>query len=377
MQSDGFDVHWRAVPTPNGGTTNAEQSILEMAKDQLTRLFRDVTPADLREEAPARRFILLDDGGKLIRALHEYFPAYAKLCVAIEQTDRGIQVLEDMQAKGIALNVPVVNMARSRAKKESEGPMIGESVAFHTDIELARVDPTFEVTPKIATVVGYGAVGQATAAALKRRGFHVVVYDPSPEAMRQAAADGCEPLPREAALATAHLLVGATGRGILTPNEFDLLPDHAVLVNAASGNHEFGLDTLDAKAFADADPLATERGGHMTTTFKGKTITVGDPLEGSSNLNRVIRTPKGKEVLALRSGAVVNMTLGLPPEFAQVTLGLLLAGTLTAAKATTPGLVEIPDAMQAHIVDGASADLQRLGLTLETPDFRPLAAWPG
>lgn len=376
MQADGYPVHWRAEPRAYAVAQSAEKEIAEMAKDQLARLFSDVTPEELSEVAPPRRFLLLDDGGKLIRALHKYFPQYAKLAVAIEQTDRGIQLIEDMQKDGQELLVPVVNMARSVAKKDAEGPIIGESVAFHTDIELEKLSPNFEVTPKVATILGYGAVGRAAAQSLERRGYTVVVHDPHPDAMATAKADGFEVLNREAALARGKVVVGATGRGVLEPKEFDLLRDGAILVNAASGNHELGLDQFSESDFAQADPNAKEVGGRVTSTFGGQPVNLGDRSEGSSNLHRVIRTPGGKEVMALRSGAVINMTLGLPPEYAQLTLGLLLAGTLTAATATTPGLVEIPDAMQDHIVNETKDDLATRGLNLEAPDFRTLDAWP-
>lgn len=376
MQADGYDVHWRAEPRAYAVAQSAEKEAAEMAKDQLARLFSDVTPEELNEVNPPRRFLLLDDGGKLIRALHQHFPLYAKLAVAIEQTDRGIQLIEDMQKAGQELLVPVVNMARSEAKKEAEGPIIGESVAFHADIEMQSLGPNFKIEPKVATILGYGAVGRATAHALQRRGYSVVVHDPHPAAQTAAKADGFEVLDRGAALAKGKLVVGATGRGVLDPSAFDELRDGAILVNAASRNHEFGLDAFDEKTFAESDPLAKEVAGQVTSTFGGQSVALGNPSEGSSNLHRVIRTKGGKEVMALRSGAVINMTLGLPPEYAQLTLGLLLAGTLTAATATTPGLVEIPKAMQDHVVNETKADLATRGLDLDAPDFRTLDPWP-
>lgn len=372
MGAEGLDVHWMARPVPREAGLDSEKMLYEMAVSQLSRLFHDVDP---RQETK-RRFLLLDDGGKLTRALHERFPQYAHLCVAVEQTDRGIQVIEKMQAEGIELRIPVVNMARSWAKKDFEGPVIGESVAFHTEHELALVHPELKVEPKIACIIGYGAVGQATADALSRRGYQVVVYDKDPAAMERARADGHEALPREQALAKAHMLVGATGRTVLTPAEYDLLPDGAVLVNAASGNHELGLHDVEPGFFREADPEARESAdGVIRTTFRGLDVKVGDGDEGEDILNRVIRTKSGKEVLALRAGYVVNMTLGLPPEYCQLTLGLLLSGCLQAAKETEPGIVDIPDDVQQFLVTRTKKHLASIGHDLAVPDFRSLPSW--
>lgn len=171
LVADGHDVHPLALPEPQDAGLDAEELVYTMAESQLATLFRDVDPKETRP-----RFLLLDDGGKLIRALHEQFPQFAHLCVAVEQTDRGIQHIEMMAREGHELACPVVNMARSVAKKDHEGPMIGESVVFHAEHELRATSPELLALvekDKTATVVGYGAVGKATADALLRRGYTV------------------------------------------------------------------------------------------------------------------------------------------------------------------------------------------------------------
>src|SRR5690606_33053498 len=122
----------------------------------------------------------LDEGGSLIKALHEHFPEYAKLCVAVEHTERGMQIIDEMAERGVALQCPVVCVARSWAKKIWEAPMIGESVAHSIETALQDMGSNTRVQPKQATVIGYGAVGKATAAALMRRGYDVSTYDINP-----------------------------------------------------------------------------------------------------------------------------------------------------------------------------------------------------
>ena len=379
LDADGFAVHHLALPAPQDAGLDAEKLVYEMTTQQLGALFKGVDPKET-----TRRFLLLDDGGKLIRCLHEKFPRYAHLCVAVEQTDRGIQHIEGMAKEGHTLQCPVVNMARSVAKKDHEGPMIGESVVFHAEHELRRCSPGLqeglERDGKTATVIGYGAVGKATAAALQRRGYDVAVVDTDPDRLVDARADGHAAPPRQEALAHGTLVFGCTGRTVLTPADFGGLKDGAVLINGASGNHEFGLHDVDATFFTKADPaLSLGDDGLKRSRFRGQDITVGDVAEGDAIDNRVLHVPGvdggTKELLAMRSGYVVNMTLGLPPEYVQLTLGLLLAGCLQAAQESTPGLKEIPDEVQDFLVQRTSKHLEKMGHDLHAPVFTSLTGW--
>ncbi|HEY1100331.1 MAG TPA: hypothetical protein VGF99_15440, partial [Myxococcota bacterium] len=251
------------------------------ARRQLTKLFSGVSDAELADAAARPRFVLFDEGGKLIETLHKEFPRYAKLCIGVEHTDRGMQLLDDLEKAGGQTLLPVVDMARSAAKKRFESPAIGESVVFHTELELQELGA--QPLKKEACVVGYGAVGKATADALRRRGYQVFVHDLDPAALARARADGCE-VPagddvtrRAAALAHGHLVIGCTGRTVITPDEFAaLLPDGAVLTNAASGTHELGIHDLgDEQLARRTAPESLRHDGTATTTFRGAPIATG------------------------------------------------------------------------------------------------------
>jgi len=220
------------------------------------------------------------------------------------------------------------------------------------------------------------AVGKATADALRRRGYTVFVTDVDPAKMAQATADGCTACAREQALGSGTLVFGCTGRTSLPTSDYGLLKDGAVLINGASGNHEFGLHEVSARKFENGDRDAVVgKDGYRRSAFRGHDIIVGDTAEGEAIQNRVIRGKSGKEILALRSGYVVNMTLGLPPEYVQLTLGLLLAGCLQAVQETSAGLKDIPDATQQFLVGRTTKHLAKLGHDLHAPDFRSLASW--
>ncbi|MBI4819849.1 MAG: hypothetical protein HY791_26485 [Deltaproteobacteria bacterium] len=374
MQSRGAQLHLTPSEVAEG-VDDAEARVHQMAKDELQSLFYGVNPNKEQE----RRFLLLDEGGKLIKALHQDFPQFAHLCVAVEQTDRGIQVIEDLQKQGIELRVPVVNMARSRAKKEWESPSIGESVAWHVDLllgELTEGPNELEIKPKEACIVGYGAVGKATADALKRRGFSVFVYDTDPAKMTAATKDGNTALPRDQALAHGHLLVGCTGKTILTPAEFSKLPPGAVLANAASGNHELGMHQLTPEQHQKLEENAVAGpDGALRTRFKGAEISLGDSWGNPSLLHRVVRDEHGHERLVLRGGSVVNMVEDMPPEYRQLIVGLLLSSCLQAAKCSTPGLVELDRRTQEFLVARTQKHLGDQGRTLDRPTFSGLEEW--
>lgn len=367
LAAEGFNVHRDGRPMAFRAGESAEAVTLQMAKDQLGLLFRN---ADPKSQGP--QFLLLDEGAKLIHALHLHYPQFAHLCVCVEQTERGIQIVQDAEARGeYKLLCPVVDMARSEAKKRWESPMIGESCVYNLEEDLESMAPGLhqhlfsEPERRTACVIGYGAVGQAVADRLRARGFEVHVHDTDPERMAQAQQDGCVAGTRARALAHGHLLYSCTGRGGLSPEDFEALPDHAVLANAASGNHELGLHDLDV----NQDPEERTSGVRSRTSFAGHSLDLGesdDPMR-----HRVWRTPGGKSLLMARSGYVVNMGLDLPPEYAQLTRGLLLASCLTAAKSRGAGFVPIPKAAQDFIVKRVQ---KHLGPgRLKAPDFRSLA----
>jgi S-adenosylhomocysteine hydrolase len=310
-----------------------------------------------------------------LKALNQDFPQYAHLCVAVEQTDRGIQVVEALEKQGMPLLCPLVNSARSVTKKQIVAPMIGESVVFHAEHELHSVNPKLRIEPKVATIIGYGSVGKATADALRLRGYTIHVYDVDPTKMEQARRDGCTATTREDALRNAHSLYSCTGVTAVTREDYALLPDHAVLVNAASGNHELDLHDLPPSFFSDHDAdLQVDGDQRASSSFKGERAALGDLGGGEAMLNRVLRV-NGKELLVVRSGYVVNMTLGLPPEYVQLELSMLLASCLQAVNETEPGLVDVDPNTQKLLQSRARTHLKRIGHALEQPDFRSLPIW--
>ena len=370
MKGQGYDVHAESI---GGNANSVEESLVKAARSTLEEVFDGVDP-----QTSTQRFLLADDGGKLLYTLHKYFPKYAHLCSGFEQTARGIQVLEKMKAEGIEVQCPVVNMAHSALKNDTEIPLIGENVVFDS---FNYLDEMKLPKPKTATVLGYGPVGEQVARALAARGVDVVVFDPDPVRQAQAVAAGHTVKPRDEALAAGDLVVGCTGRGALALDDYPQLKDGVVLVNGASGNHELGTQEFGQRgrwftelAF-EPDKLVV-KGGEMSALFGGRRVALGSGDLGAASQHRVMKDKRtGKEALVLRSGHVVNLGRDLPPEFIQVTRALVLASLLQAATTKQAGIVDVDPKLQQTIAAAVQDDLTRQGLSLQRPDFTKLAPW--
>lgn len=352
-----------------------EEGLRDPSVIELLRLF-SVEGAD----DPGHRFLLLDEGGKLVKALHTTFPEYATRCVAVEQTMRGVQVLED-----IDLRCPVVNVAESWLKKLYESPMIGESIVHGVDEQLAAMGDHVCVEPKEATVLGFGAVGQAVAQALLRRGYRVRAWDPifddpvEGDARRARAAElGVEMPGRATCLAHGHVVYGCSGRGSLSFSEWDQLPKDAVLVNAASGHHELMNEALDDPSFAlppDPEAWSAIHAG-TESSWRGQPVQLDptplDPNDAERE-HRVVPGDDGARRLVIRSGYVANMADDIPPELIQLTRCLLLAAVVQATRESQGGLRPLSDDTQRFIESRVKKGLASVGVDLTAPDFRKLA----
>jgi hypothetical protein len=152
------------------------------------------------------------------------------------------------------------------------------------------------------------------------------------------------------------------------------LPKKAILVNAASGNHELGMDKHDSGGnFLKPGERFDER-GFRRDTWNGLELNLGDLAGTDEMASCIVRGEQGAERLVVRSGYVVNMTDDIPPEYIQLTRSLLLAACLQAVdEVGKQGLVDLAPSTQDFIVSRVKKDLARQGHDLMKPDFRSLA----
>ena len=327
---------------------------------------------DAARQTPPQKLLLLDEGGKLNKLLHDVLPQYAHLCTIVEQTTNGLQNMA-----GTTLRAPAVSVASSQLKREVEGPVIGEDVCTSTLQMLDDLDPRL-AKGKTIGVVGSGAIGIATAEAFARRGFQVVVTDidgaaPARLAGRQTSWPNGGAIafaPRNEVLG-AGIVVGCTGTGAMSLDEAKLLKDGAILVSAASGDHEFPVvhtaaaklqgasrdhlamkdwqTTFDRASAALADrkrpgPIVTVEGdasgirsgeprGPYNALYTAFPVAVGVdvdvPFTGTQLGNFVLQQDE-RRFMVLRGGTPVNLGRDLPPSVIQLTRSMLFAACVQA-----------------------------------------------
>jgi S-adenosylhomocysteine hydrolase len=320
------------------------------------------------EKNPKPQCLIIDDGGDAIETLHEKFPEYAGYFCCVEQTRRGARKMHELEEKG-ELKCAVVNVAESWAKLEHESPMIGHSVVLEIGRKLDRLKTYGVDTGKEACVVGAGSVGRETIDALLERGYTVHVYDKDPSRLEGLPEGVIGHKDLTDALPHAELLVSCVGKETLKESDTALLPDGAILVNAASSNDELNPDVL--LPYSPASSVRDED-GDMWTKFRGKPVCVGMGA-AEAHSDAVIRHPTTqKEFLMVNRGFVVNMTGErdpIPPRFIQLTRTLLFLGALAAKRADGPGLIEVPKEWQKELVDRVNGVLAMTGESLDAPDW--------
>lgn len=332
------------------------------------------------EKNPKPQVLIIDDGGKAIQILHKKFPEFAGYFVAVEQTRRGARAVREIAD----LKCPVVNVAESWAKLKWESPMIGHSVMLEVTRKLDELEKGGVDTGKEATILGYGAVGQAVAQALTQRGFNVHVFDPDPKRRAKAKAEGMQPHAKmKDALPHGQTLVSCVGKRTLTPQHHDLLPDGAIMVNAASSDDELGPEDLTPFRTTQT---ARDAAGDMWALFQGTPVNTGQS-HATAHSDSVIRKTNGKELLLVNNGYVINMTGEqdpIPARYIQLTRSLLFLGALAAKRADKPGLIDVPLAWQKDLVESVQSELAKTGEDLLAPDWekrgddydRPVVAAP-
>jgi S-adenosylhomocysteine hydrolase len=372
-----LDVRFGAMGPTTGSAKNRGVELLNRLDDLFEvrgRAQLEQLSAAIKSGRAHGRYLLIDDGGELIELVHHEYPELHDHIVAVEQTTKGKRRLE-----ALPLRFPVVDVAGSEAKRVWESPMIGRSVAKTTSAKLADLRARGVRVGKKVLVLGFGAIGRASAEALKREGYEVHVFDPS-EASLAAARDAGFAVHTQLddALPHGEIVVGATGTTALDAAKLAKLPNGAVLVNAASSATEFVPNVEHLVSTWDARSWPQWNGRELVTSFQGKPFVVGkmdSPVisEAPARQDWVVRTA-GKELLLVNQGQVVNFDGSvdpIPPRYIQLTRGLLYLAAVQAVKLPpgTHGLVPLDAAQQQRWVARVQADLARTGESLEHPTF--------
>ena len=341
---------------------------------------------------PNARFLVVGHGGRVHEHLTRLLdkpgvPAdLVKRVSIVETTRKGALRMESlwrrmaragMPAANRKYRFPVVDIGEHWAKVHFESPTIGQGVANAmrrhlmdlTSRGVRGLDVAVDKVPVL--IVGYGAVGRATARMLRQQGYEVHVHDlkfarPGSRLMKQARRDGVVAhTSLSGALASNPRVIGsATGAKPWTGATVPLIPRGAVLFNLASPGEMDGLTQATRARQASG-------GGAGSVQFGGRLL--GLRQVAPDHRDSVLITA-GKELLMARGGQVINLAEGgkEPPEYIQVTRGLVWLSALKGARllGAKPGRHRLDDAEVKRFVNDVQGDLRGAGLgPLQRPTF--------
>jgi len=249
------------------------------------------------------RIIIVDEGGHLLCSRHMLEGPFLDT-VGVEQTSSGYEKIKHKQ-----FDFPVINVARSYSKLESEAPIIAGLVVRKIKEYLRAASVS---NPNIL-VVGQGPIGVCTKDLLQQD-FTVKAYD-----VLSHKSDLEGDYRKE--LQNFNVIIGATGKPILTPEDFPLLKKGTHLISISSSDREFSGVELRRRSGAGDDI-------HTTIESDG--------------------------IFLVNSGFPINFTGGvesLPTKDAQLTVSLMLASMYEANTNLLPkGLSELNPKIQADIL---------------------------
>ncbi|AMM20103.1 hypothetical protein AX769_07910 [Frondihabitans sp. PAMC 28766] len=209
--------------------------------------------------------LLLDDGSHVIRLAHELRPDLPPTMIgAAEETTSGVRPLRVMADRG-ELRLPVIDVNGASAKTFFDNRYgTGQSCVF-------AVLDVLETAPKrvrkrgsagrTAVVAGFGHVGEGVGRALTAAGLRVVVSEVDAVRALQAAFAGYAVAPLAEAVATADLVISATGvRDTISLAALRRCKSGAVVAVAGGVDQEVAVDdALAAGATREAIEPQIER----------------------------------------------------------------------------------------------------------------------
>lgn len=163
------------------------------------------------------------------------------------------------------LACPVLTIAESPLKA-LENRQVGRAIAYSLETILRSRFFRIPVETRIG-VLGYGGIGEGTAASLRGMGARVSIYDPNSIRMARAFVEGLVTQDRETVLRTSDVLIGVSGQRSITVDDVAVLKDGVILGSGSSKRVEIDVDGL----YAAADDVAADN-GLTRLTIGGKTL---------------------------------------------------------------------------------------------------------
>lgn len=282
-----LDLPWPTVPFGRVAevdeASGSEEEVIaaigdsEICVSQMIPITRRVL-----EAAPGLRLVCITRGGPVNVNLEE-----ARL--------RGVTVCTSPGRNADATAEHTVALLMSAARRIPARTAEIENGVWRGDYyRYDQVGP--EISGSTVGLVGYGAVGSRVARILVAMGARVLVHDPYVDAASLpegvSLGDGLDDVLSRSSVLSLHARLTPESRGMIGARELALLPDRAVVVNAARGalldeaaladslssGHLFaaGLDVYDSEPLAADSPLRSAPNLVMTPHLAGATRRTAD-----------------------------------------------------------------------------------------------------
>jgi adenosylhomocysteinase len=222
--------------------------------------------------------ITMDDGCDLVNRLHGQRPEQAATVLAgTEETTTGVIRLRAMEKAG-ALRYPIIAVNDTPTKhlfdnRYGTGQSTLDGIIRSTNVLLAG---------KTVVVAGYGYCGKGVASRAKGHGADVVVTEIDPIRALEAAMDGFQVMPMEAAAARGDVFITVTGNtSIVREEHFTRMKDGAIVANSGHFDVEIDIPALEKLAVArrevrdNAEEFELASGARIVLLANGRLVNLG------------------------------------------------------------------------------------------------------
>src|SRR5919108_3593508 len=188
-----------------------------------------------------RPHLTMDDGADVIGVLHSARrEQLGDVIAGTEETTTGVIRLKALEREG-ALGFPIIAVNEAKTKhlfdnRYGTGQSTIDGIIRATNVLLAG---------KRFVVSGYGWVGRGVAMRARGMGAHVIVTEVDPLRALEAAMDGYEVLPMEAAAEVGDIFCTATGdKHVISGEHLARMKDGAIIANTGHFNVEIDIPAL-------------------------------------------------------------------------------------------------------------------------------------
>ena len=286
--------------------------------------------------------IIIDDGGDLVKLLHDEVPQYAKnLLGGCEETTTGVNRLRTRSDAG-KLNFPMFAVNDAKCKylfdnHHGTGQTTWEAILYVTNNMLSG---------RTVVVAGYGHCGSGVAQRAKGLGANVIVTEIDRFKALEALMDGFRVMPMMEAAKQGDIFVTTTScKKVITTEHFNVMKNNVLLANAGHFDVE-----VDRAALEEMSVKKERRKPFIDGYF----------------------LKNGKVLNLLAEGRLVNIVAGNghPADIMDLSFGIQLLGVLHIAKHAKgpPPLKSILHNIPGEIDDEViSIKLKAMGVEIDVP----------